>query len=112
LTNPPEEAPNRAVQVGRIRAAALPGRRAVTTFRSSLHPLLPDQVPRQYERRIVLCVKVWCDMSRRVVLKLAAAPREPGNDGCQVVRIDGLWHVDLKPSQQRQVCVVLLDERG
>ena len=45
-------------------------------------------------------------------LKLAAAPREPGNDGCQVVRVDGLWHVDLKPSQQRQVCVVLLDERG
>jgi hypothetical protein len=45
-------------------------------------------------------------------LKLAAVPREPGNDGCQVVRVDGLWHVDLKPSQQRQVCVVLLDEGG
>jgi hypothetical protein len=44
--------------------------------------------------------------------KLAAAPREPGNDGCQVVRVDELWHVDLKPSQQRQVCVLLLDERG
>ena len=28
------------------------------------------------------------------------------------MRVDGLWHVDLKPSQQRQVCVVLLDERG
>ena len=41
-----------------------------------------------------------------------AAAREPGNDGCQVVRVDGLWHVDLEPSQQRQVCVVLLDERG
>ena len=45
-------------------------------------------------------------------LKLATAPREPGNDGCQVVRVDGLGHVDLKPSQQRQACVVLLDERG
>ena len=47
-----------------------------------------------------------------IALTLAAAPHEPGNDGCQVVRVDGLWHVDLKPSQQRQVCVVLLDERG
>jgi hypothetical protein len=28
-------------------------------------------------------------------LKLATAPRKPGDDGCQVVRVDGLWHVDL-----------------
>lgn len=40
-----------------------------------------------------------------------AAPREPGNDRCQVVWVDGLWHVDLEPSQQRQACVVFLDER-
>ena len=38
-------------------------------------------------------------------LKLAPAPRKPGDDGCQVVRVDGLWHVDLKPSQQRQACL-------
>ena len=28
------------------------------------------------------------------------------------MRVNGLWHVDLKPSQQRQVSVVLLDECG
>jgi hypothetical protein len=45
-------------------------------------------------------------------LTLATAPRKPGDDGCQVVRVDGFWHVDLKPSQQRQVCLVFLNERG
>jgi hypothetical protein len=28
-----------------------------------------------------------------------AAASELRNDGCQVVWVDGLWHVDLKPSQ-------------
>jgi hypothetical protein len=45
-------------------------------------------------------------------LTLATAPRKPGDDGCQVVWLDGLWHMDLKPSQQRQVCLVFLNERG
>lgn len=35
-----------------------------------------------------------------VDLPLAAAAREPGDDRCQVVRIDGLRKVDLKSSQQ------------
>ena len=52
------------------------------------------------------------DQELRIHLTLAGAPREPGNDRSQVVRVDGLGQVDLKPSQQRQVCVVLLDERG
>jgi hypothetical protein len=43
---------------------------------------------------------------------LAGAPRQSGNDRGQFERVDGLGQVDLKASQQRQVCVVLLDERG
>ena len=48
----------------------------------------------------------------RKLLILAAAPREAGDYKCKVVRVDRLGHVDLKPRQQRQACVVLLDERG
>jgi hypothetical protein len=44
--------------------------------------------------------------------QLAGADGEPGDNGCQVVRIDRLGQVELKPGRQRQVCVVFLDERA
>jgi hypothetical protein len=40
-----------------------------------------------------------CGQCLNISTSSSAVSREPGNDGYQLVRIDGLWHVDLEPSQ-------------